>query len=216
MKIFCKYLVISIFLSFRTFSQSSKTTLNFPNAFIYEVVKGNEKSEIWVYHNPTTGQFLYVPNDDMVKGVVGSADGTYKTYAQTEDGNKVVFRTIIPKVSEKSTPNNRLKYINLSKKINGSQGQILSKGFTLNYLKTNEIDTLYLSTQIKGNANVLYGFSMLDGDAKLPNSFAFLGEVPNNQFLTEYISKYSSVKLIAYESNPYQLDIRGYKSIKMK
>ncbi len=104
----------------------------------------------------------------------------------------------------------------MSKKINASQGQILSKGFTLSYLKTNEIDTLFLTTQIKGNANILYGFGMLDEDSKLPNSFALLGEVTNNQFLTESISKYSSVKLIAYESNPHHLDITGYKTIKMK
>lgn len=216
MKIINKYLIINTLITFQVFSQSTKTMLNFPNAFIYEVVRGNEKSEFWIYHNPQTGQYLYTPNDDMVKGVVGSADGTYKTYGQTEDGKKVVFATIIPKVSEKSKPNNRLNYINLSKKINASQGQILSKGFALSYLKTNEIDTLFLTTQIKGNANILYGFGMLDGDSKLPNSFALLGEVPNDQFLTEYISKYSSVKLIAYESNPYHLDITGYKSIKMK
>ncbi|MDZ7896907.1 MAG: hypothetical protein U5N85_02605 [Arcicella sp.] len=207
-------MLICILCEFQGVSQSSKSTLYFPNAFIYEVGRGNEKSELWIYHNPQKGQYLYVPNDDMVKAVLGSPNGIYKTYAQTEDGKKVIFTTKISKVLEKSKPNNRLKSINSNRRINASQGQILSKGFTLSYLKTNEIDTLFLSTQIKGNANVLYGFSMLDGDDKLPNSFALLGEVPNSQFLTEYVSKYSSVKLIAYESNPYQFDVKGYKSIK--
>jgi hypothetical protein len=214
MKIFAKYLFFSILSTFQVFSQSFKTTLDFPNAFIYEVVKGNEKSEFWIYHNPKTGQYLYVPNDDMVKAVLGSPNGSYKTYAQTEEGKKVVFSITIPKVLEKSKPNSRLKSIKLTKQLNASQGQILSKGFTLSYLKTNEIDTLFLTNQIKGNANILYGFSTLDGDAKLPNSLALLGEVPDNQFLTEYISKYSSIKLIAYENNPYQFDVRAYKPMK--
>jgi hypothetical protein len=214
MKIFAKYLFFSILSTFQVFSQSFKTTLDFPNTFIYEVVKGNEKSEFWIYHNPKTGQYLYVPNDDMVKAVLGSPNGSYKTYAQTEEGKKVVFSITIPKVLEKSKPNSRLKSIKLTKQLNASQGQILSKGFTLSYLKTNEIDTLFLTNQIKGNANILYGFSTLDGDAKLPNSLALLGEVPDNQFLTEYISKYSSIKLIAYENNPYQFDVRAYKPMK--
>lgn len=216
MKIICKYLAISIFISFKTYSQSSKTTLNFPNAFIYEVVKGNEKSELWVYHNPKTGQFLYVPNDDIVKAVMGSANGVYTVYGQNEIGKKVKFLQTISKVLEHSPKNNLLKRIDKTKTISGAQGKIISDGFTLNYLKTNEIDTLFLTTQIKGNANVLYGFSRLDGDSKLPNPFALLGEVPNNQFLTEYVSKYSSVKLIAYESNPYNFDITGYTSIRNK
>ena len=59
---------------------------------------------------------------------------------------------------------------------------LLSKGFTLSYLKTNEIDTLFLTTQIKGNAYILYGFGMLDDDSKLPNSFALLGEVKYKSF----------------------------------
>jgi hypothetical protein len=214
MKIFAKYLFFCILSTFQVFSQSFKTTLDFPNAFIYEVIRGNEKSEFWIYHNPKTGQYLYVPNDDMVKAVLGSPNGSYKTYAQTEEGKKVVFSITIPKVLEKSKPNSRLKSIKLTKQLNASQGQILSKGFTLSYLKTNEIDTLFLTNQIKGNANILYGFSTLDGDAKLPNSLALLGEVPDNQFLTEYISKYSSIKLIAYENNPYQFDVRAYKPMK--
>jgi hypothetical protein len=207
-------LLICILCEFKGVSQSSKSILDFPNVFIYEVSRGNEKSEFWIYHNPQSGQYLYVPNDDMVKAILGSPNGSYKTYAQTEEGKKVFFSTTIPKVLEKSKPNSRLKSIKLTKQLNASQGQILSKGFTLSYLKTNEIDTLFLTTQIKGNANILYGFSMLDGDAKLPNSLALLGEVSDNQFLTEYISKYSSIKLIAYESNPYQFDVRGYKPTK--
>lgn len=214
MRNFIKCLIISVLSLSHAFSQSTKSILDFPNVFIYEVSRGNEKSEFWIYHNPKTGQYLYVPNDDMVKAVLGSPNGSYKTYAQTEEGKKVFFSTTIPKVLEKSKPNSRLKSIKLTKQLNASQGQILSKGFTLSYLKTNEIDTLFLTTQIRGNANILYGFSMLDGDAKLPNSLALLGEVSDNQFLTEYISKYSSIKLIAYESNPYQFDVRGYKPMK--
>jgi hypothetical protein len=110
MKIICKYLLISAFSSFKTFSQSSKSILDFPNAFIYEVICGNEKSEFWIYHNPKTGQYLYVPNDDMVKAVLGSPNGSYKTYAQTEEGKKVVFSITIPKVLEKSKPNSRLNF----------------------------------------------------------------------------------------------------------
>ncbi len=203
--------IINWLFSVGSFAQSSKTRLTFPNAFVYEVVKGNEKSEVWIYHNPKTGQFLYVPNDDMVKSVVGSANGIYTIYAQNENGKKVKFVQTVSKISEQSPKNNLLKRINKTKTITGSQGKIVSEGFTLSYLKTNEIDTLYLSTQIKGNANILYGFSRLEGDAKLPNAFDLIGQVSNNQFLIEYISTYSTVKLVAYESNPYTFETRAYQ-----
>lgn len=211
-----KYLIIIVLNPFKIFAQSSETTLSFLNAFIYEVVKGNEKSEIWIYHNPQTGQFLYVPNDEMVKAVVGSSNGIYTIYAQNENGKKVKFVQKVPKVLERTSKNNLLKPINKIKVISGSQGKIVSEGFTLSYLKTNEIDTLYLSTQIKGNANVLYGFSKLEGDAKLPNTFDFIGQISDRQFITNYISKYGSLKLIAYESNPYEFETRGYQLIQTK
>lgn len=212
-------IIIAVFILSNSngFAQSkTPNTLYFPNAFIYEVTtSGNEKQEIWIYHNPKNGQFLYIPIDDMLKGVLGAANGNYKIFAQLEDGKTVFWSETIKKVLEKPLPNNFLKPNNKSKKTtSSSQGQLISKGFTLSYLKTNEVDTLYLNTQIKGNANVLYGFSMLDGDAKLPNAFNLLGLVASNQFLAELHTPYSNVRLLTYESNPYWFETAKYKYIK--
>ncbi len=104
MKRYINLLIISLLNFSQLFSQTTQLVLNFPNAFIYEVVQGNEKSEFWIYHNPQTGKYLYTPNDDMVKGVVGSADGTYKTYGQTEDGKKVVLLQLFPKFRRNRNP----------------------------------------------------------------------------------------------------------------
>lgn len=199
------------------FAQSkTRNTLYFPNAFVYELTtNGTEKQEIWIYHNPKNGQFLYKPNNDMLKGVIGASDGNYKIFAQLENGKTVFWTKNIKKVTEKPLPNNFLKPNNQSKKTtSSSQGQLISKGFTLSYLKTKEVDTLYLNTQIKGNANVLYGFSMLDGDAKLPNAFNLLGLVASNQFLTELHTPYSNIRLLTYESHPYWFETNTYKYIK--
>lgn len=208
-------MIIAIFVLSNSigFAQSkTPSTLYFPNAFVYEVsTSSNEKQEIWIYHNPKNGLFLYIPNDEMLKGVLGSNNGNYKIFAQLEDGKTVFWSETIKKVVEKPVPNSFLKPNNKSK---STAGQLISKGFTLSYLKTNEMDTLYLNTQIKGNANVLYGFSMLDGDAKLPNAFNLLGLVASNQFLAELHSRYSNIRLLTYESNPYWFETAKYKYIK--
>ncbi|GAB2630253.1 hypothetical protein GCM10027035_25990 [Emticicia sediminis] len=208
---------IFVLSNYLGFAQSkAPSTLYFPNAFVYEVTTSrNEKQEIWIYHNPKNGLFLYIPNDEMLKGVLGNNNGNYKIFAQLEDGKTVFWSETIKKVVEKPVTNSFLKPNNKSKSTaSTSQGQLISKGFTLSYLKTNEVDTLYLNTQIKGNANVLYGFSMLDGDAKLPNAFNLLGLVANNQFLAELHTPYSSIRLLTYESNPYWFETAKYKYIK--
>lgn len=211
-----KLLVICILCTIKGVAQSSKSILSFPNAFIYEVGNGIEKSEIWIYHNPTNGQYLYVPNDDMVKAVLGTPEGIYTIFTETEKGEKMAIKQKIYQVLEKSDKHKLLKSINQTQKIDGSQGQIIAKGFTLSYLKTAEVDTLFLSTQIFGNANILYGFSLLEGDIKLSHTFNLCGIVPKNQFITHYFSKYSSVKLLTYENNPYQFEVKHYKFKQVK
>jgi hypothetical protein len=69
----------------------------------------------------------------------GSIDGSYKTYAQNEDGKKVILRTIIPKFRKGlSQP---IVWLLIQIKISKLHKKFV-KGFTLS-AKTTEIDTLF-------------------------------------------------------------------------
>jgi hypothetical protein len=130
--------------------------------------------------NPKTGQYLYVPNDDIGEESQLLVVGSYKI-PKMRDGKRLFWEQVYHRVLEKFKPNIVWSYwIQIC---SFAKEQILSR-FTLSYLKTNEID-LYFWV-LKSKKHILYTvFSRLDGDAKLPNSFSYL-EVPN-QFLTEYV-----------------------------
>lgn len=170
---------------------AQKSMLYFPNVLIYELERNGEKQEFWIYHNPKTKQLLYTPNDDMISAVVVYPSGKCTIYGTNEGGEKIVQiqHFLLPETTKK-TDENRLKPLEKNIEVQSEQQTILSKGYSLSYLKSSEIDTVFVTTQIVGNAQLLYGLGRIEGDAKLPFEFDCSAFLSSNQWLTHYFSKY--------------------------
>lgn len=209
-------IIISLcFIPRQAASQKSKTILKFPDAFVYEYTTNTgDKNEIWIFHNKKTGQYMYTPNDDMIDGVVANPNGVYSIYGRNEKGQKVVTLQKVSSVFSKHKPDGYLKTNGLNNKVVSSQRTIKSYGYYQTYIKTTEIDTLFVTREIIGNSYLLYGFSKLEGDAQLNTYFDLIGRIAKNEFITQYSSKYGSIKLLAYESNPSEFDTKGYKLVR--
>ena len=63
----------------------------FPTALTYKYIKNGEENELWFYLNEETQQVLYIPNDDMLQGVISYPNGEYRIFGTDENGKKMVL-----------------------------------------------------------------------------------------------------------------------------
>ena len=56
---------------------------------IYQYEQNGIKEELWFYVNEQKNEILFVPNDDMIQGVISYPDGTYKIFGTDENGKKI-------------------------------------------------------------------------------------------------------------------------------
>lgn len=186
----------------------------FENALIYQYEQNGIKEELWFYVNEQKNEILFVPNDDMIQGIISYPDGTYKIFGTDENGKKMVQTQTVNAISGEELNEPMLKKTNENKHIsqkNIQQKDIFCEGFTLKYLKMEGGETLFASTQIPINSFQLYGFSRLDGDCKLPISLDYINIFKKNQLLTHVERANFNLELLNYGPNPFEFQLKDYK-----
>jgi hypothetical protein len=196
--------------------QTSKNNsiLYFENALTYEIDKDGEKEEIWFFVNEKTKQILFQPKDEMIHAVISFPNGDYKIYASEEFKDHVVFTENIEAVLNNSIEKNVIKSNKKIKKIdqkNIQQKDIISEGFMMKYTQMEGSETLFATTQIPINAWQIYGFTRLDGDAKLSSDFDYLNVFQKNQVITHVFNPQLTLKLLNYGPNPFEFSVKEYQ-----
>jgi hypothetical protein len=194
--------------------QEKDSILYFENALIYEFKQNGEKSELWFYVNEKKNQILYVPNDDMIQAVVSHPNGDYLIFGTQENGKKTVIKqnisaVVTNEIDEKVLKSNK-ETILISQK-NMQQKDILCNGFVMKYLQMKGSETLFATNQISINAYQIYGFSRLDGDAKLNFSLDYLNVFKKTQLISHIERTDLKLKLLNYGPNPYEFIVNEYK-----
>ncbi|MFN3756139.1 MAG: hypothetical protein ACK4RM_04225 [Flavobacterium sp.] len=192
------------------------SSLVFTKALVYEFTTPTESGELWFYVNKENSQILYKPNDDMIDAVVSYPNGIYTIYGRKGDGDFASIHQKIEFVNGEIQNQNSLQPIEKSMTIDQSHigmKTIESKGFKILYEKTNEHETVFITSQIPINARQIYGFAALEGDAKTPVDFNFLNVLHNHQLITYIESKYFKIMLLDYGENPYFFSLRPYQNI---
>jgi hypothetical protein len=189
--------------------------LKFQNALTYQFENNttDEKQELWFYVNEKMKQILFVPNDDIVKAVVSYPNGKYEIYVVDENSQKRILKQQINDVSIAELKQNILKSTNekvIIDQKNIQQKNIFCKGFRLDYLKMNGSELLFATTQIPVNSYQIYGFSRLEGDAKLPFSLDYINIFNKKQLITHIDREDVNMRLLNYGSNPYEFSTNGF------
>lgn len=207
--------LICLMLSCASMAQhKTQETLHFPNALIYEYTYQGVSGELWLFHNPQTGQWLYTaPGDDMLDAVISFPDGTYTSYFQTEDGRFLQQSQHISLETERQANHNEVLKIDSIKReyFQIDDKKIAADAFKILYQKSDP--EIIWTFDLPGvNAYQFYGFYRLEGDARinLPIDYSYFLE--KNQWIAGIDNPYFQLKLIAYEYNPYEIDISKYKS----
>ena len=236
---------ITVFFSFPVFSQDAqipivdtKTELYFSDALIYEytTVEGKE-GEFWIYVNPETGRMLFTEQswnpenevtDEMTNFIVANPDGSYFQFYQDAEGEeekKVIRQQLeIPKLNSK----NQIPFIQNAdveiRQLNRKQSfsTLSATGHKYNYLKMEGGEEFYIA-KVNFNTHLLYAFSRLNSEAKLPIYFDYSTMVTNNHLVVQSTSysfgvdknsnkiKYqSSFKLVSFEPNTYYVPYKEY------
>jgi hypothetical protein len=187
----------------------------FDKALTYQYEKNSIKHELWFYVNETTQQILYVPEDDMIQAVISYPNGTYIIYATDENGRKIKIKQQIDAVLTNGDFSKLLTALpenntTISQK-NIQQADIKTLGYILHFQKSNESEMLNITSQIPINSYQLYGFSKLDGDAKLPLNLDYTNVVKKNQLITHIDGAYFYLQLLNYGPNPYEVPVGEYK-----
>ena len=191
--------------------ESLEKTYYFTDALTYELNESGEKSEIWFYVNPKTKQILYLPNDDMIKGVISFPDGTYKIFGSTEFKGDTVLNEVVPEVLNDDDFIGVAKLIYSTKVIdqtNIQQKSINCQGYRIAYEQMEGGENIYVTTQIPINSRQIYGFCRLNGDARVNPSLDYLNILNKSQTITHVEAKGFSMKLLNYGPNPYELVVK--------
>lgn len=239
-------ILLCAFLPSTSFSQEAQapisdtaTELYFSDALIYEyqTVEG-KKGEFWIYVNPQTGRLLFTKQswnteneitDEMTDFIVANPDGSYFQFYQEAEGKKAEKKVIrhqlgISQNDSKNKPpfieNQPTEIKSLNK--TDSFSLVEATGYKYDYLKMKGGEEFYIS-KVNFNTHLLYAFSTLTIDAKLPVYFDYSNLVTNNQLVVQSNSysfgldenstqiKYQSYfKLISFESNPYYVPYKEY------
>ncbi len=187
----------------------------FDKALTFQYEKNSIKNELWFYVNEATQQILYVPEDDMIQAVISYPDGSYIIYATDENGRKIRIRQQVDAVLANGDFSKLLKALPENNTIisqkNIQQADIKTLGYILHFQKSNESEMLNITNQIPINSYQLYGFSKLDGDAKLPLNLDYTNVVKNNQLVTHIDGAYFNLQLLNYGPNLYEVNIGEYQ-----
>ncbi len=178
--------------------KDTKTELYFSDALIYEykTVEG-KKGEFWIYVNPKTGRMLFTKQswnteeettDEMTDCILANPDGTYFQFYQDAEGEKKVIRhkiEISQTDSKNKTPciENQLVEI---KKLNqkDSFSTLEATSYKYEYLKMKGEEEFYIS-KVNFNTHLLYAFSKLNIEAKLPVYLDYSNLVTDNQLVVQ-------------------------------
>jgi len=183
----------------------------FENALVYQVEQNNKKEEFWIYVNEKEKQLLFIPHDDMIRAVISYPDGIYKLFGTNENGDKIVLKQIVPRILHKNMNEDMLEETNEIKIINQKniqQKNIICEGFRATNRNMQSGETVYATTQIPISSFQLYGFSQLEGDAKLPINFQDLDMFRKEQVITHLERGNCKVELRNYGPNPYEFDLK--------
>lgn len=193
--------------------QKADSILYFDNALIYEIDVDGRKEEIWFFVNEKTGQILYEPKDEMIDAIVSFPNGDYKIYAKGEFEGNIILKEHIDQVVSQDKIENVLEsngQIKIIKQVNSQPYDIICKGYKMNYQQMEGSEILFATTQIPVNAWQIYGFSKLEGDALFPINLNYLNVFNKNYLITHIYYPQLALRLITYESNPYEFEINGY------
>ena len=185
----------------------------FPNALIYAYELNGEKGEVWLYVNEATKEILYVPENDMIHGVISYPDGRYKIFGEDESGKRILMTQIVNAVTGEEIPDEALIPLNRYKTIsqkNIQQKDIMSRGFEMKYIKMEGGEVLFATTQIPVNSFQIYGFCRLVGDAKLAVDVDYLNFFNKSQVITHIERNHFRLSLLNYGPNPYEINTAGY------
>ncbi len=179
----------------------------FPTALTYKYIKNGEENELWFYLNEETQQVLYIPNDDMLQGVISYPNGEYRIFGTDENGKKMVLTQKVDAVVGEEILDAALVPTHKTKSIdqkNIQQKNIECTGYKIKYLKMEGQEILFTTNEIPINSFQLYGFCRLEGDAKLPIDMDYINLLKKQQTLTHIERANFSLELLNYGPNPYE------------
>lgn len=179
----------------------------FPNALTYRYKKDGEENELWFYINEETQQILFIPDDDMLQGVISYPNGEYKIFGADENGKKMILTQKVDAVVAEEVLDAALVSTHKTKTIdqkNIQQKNIECFGYKMNYLKMDGQEILFTTNEIPINSFQLFGFCRLAGDAKLQIDMDYINLLKKQQTLTHIERANFSLELINYGPNPYE------------
>lgn len=212
----------------KTNEYDPKTTLYFSHAFIYEYwIEGTEeeRGEFWIYHNPETGNLLYVPDDEMIDFVVSDPTGDYYFFGNDGHGANTVDHQTVSWVAEEASYDENadypisdeyIKFTKTGERHTVEDGTIAGKPivgeeYLWAFQRLSGYQTTTVTEQIPINFYQVYGFNKIDGDIQLPvNSFEFTGIFGKHQSVTRFQSEQFVLELKAYQYNPYFAEAADY------
>jgi hypothetical protein len=193
----------------------------FSHALIYEYFNkvDSSKGEMWVFIDPVTGimcfqrESSFGATDDMNDAILAFPNGQMIACGKTESGKKIreSFKNSSVTPGPEDVKFQRETFQELCRSTGSTREEFgwKSTEHVLTYIKTNERTKLWLA-EVPFNVYPLYAFDEWEGDAQLPVSFSYTYILSPKQLVTEADDQYMTIKLVAYESNPYALDLNQY------
>lgn len=193
----------------------------FSHALIYEYLNkvDSTKGELWIFIDPVTGTMCFQressfgASDDMNDAILAFPNGQVIACGTTESGKKVrqSFKnnSVTPGLEEVKFQ--REAFQEVCRPTGGTRQEFgwASTEYVMSFIKTNERTKLWLA-EVPFNVYPLYAFDEWGGDAQLPASLSYTYVLSPRQLIMEADDQYATLKLIAYESNPYFLDLNQY------
>lgn len=202
-------------------------TLYFSHAFIYEYNDGQDKGEFWIYHNPTTGQLMYMPEDPMVEFIVSDTLGNYYFFGDDGHGRKTVDAQFVdlvanPKLYDSNVPypisdkyvsikpTEKTKSLGEMSHVNGKP--IVGTEYKWTFNQVSGSQNTFITEMIPVNFYQVYGFNKLEGDIRLPVvDLDFTGIFGKNQVVTYLESENLKMELTFYQFNPAFVEAGDYE-----
>lgn len=193
----------------------------FSHALIYEYHNKVDSTtgELWVFIDPVTGTMCFQressfgASDDMNDAILAMPNGQMIACGTTESGKKIreSFKNGSVTPGPEDVKFQRETFQEVCRPTGATREEFgwKSAEHTLTYLKTNERTKLWLA-EVPFNVYPLYAFDEWEGDAQLPVSLSYTYVLSPKQLVTEADDQYMKLKLIAYETNPYHLDLNKY------
>ncbi|MBA3985292.1 MAG: hypothetical protein H0X63_01635 [Flavobacteriales bacterium] len=197
----------------------------FNEVLIYKYASPGEEGEFWVYLNTETGNLLFDPNDEMVDFVIADPYGTYYIFGENGHDEKVVTSQTVYGVTDKleydypydfPKTDQFFEFTKLSENriIDRSynfQPDIESAGYKMVYKKMTGQQNIFFTESIPVNAYLLYGFTRLGEELRIPiDDLFFVGVLSKNQLVTHIERDNLILKLENYGPNSYHAPASDY------